>query len=342
MKLLSIAVPSYNSEAYLERCIESLLPGKDEVEILIVDDGSKDGTAEIADRYEAQYPGIVRAIHKENGGHGDAVTVGLQNATGEFFKVVDSDDRLAGEAYKKVLDFLRRIVQKQHDLDMLISNYVYDRYDENGNPVSQNVIDYQKMLPTGKFFSWKDTGKFQLGHYILMHSVIYRTRILQDMGLTLPKHTFYVDNIYVYKPLPQVKVMYYLDVDLYLYYIGRVDQSVNREVMMKRNDQQDRVNRILFEAYDLETIQPEKLRNYMYDYLQVLCTITTANYALINTKEAWKQKNMLWSDMKQKNPAMWKHLRFSVQGWALNLPGAVGRFIIRRGYGVAQKLIGFN
>ena len=103
MKLLTIAIPCYNSAAYMERCIESLLPGGEEVEILIVDDGSqKDNTAEIADQYEKNYPGICRAIHQENGGHGEAVNTGLRNAQGIFFKVVDSDDWVNGEAYRVV------------------------------------------------------------------------------------------------------------------------------------------------------------------------------------------------------------------------------------------------
>ncbi len=81
VKLLTIAIPCYNSAAYMDRCIRSLLPGGDEVEILIVDDGSeKDNTAEIANRYEREYPGICRAIHQENGGHGEAVNAGLRNA----------------------------------------------------------------------------------------------------------------------------------------------------------------------------------------------------------------------------------------------------------------------
>ena len=177
MKLLTITVPSYNSEAYLDRCMATLLPGGDEVEILIVDDGSTDRTAEIADEYERKYPNIVRAIHKENGGHGDAVTTGIRNATGLFFKVVDRDDSLAPEAYKQVLDFLRRIVKKNHELDMLISNFVYDRHDENGDVLRQKSIDYRKTLPRGRFFSWKEIGKFQTGHYLLIHSVIYRNSL---------------------------------------------------------------------------------------------------------------------------------------------------------------------
>ena len=92
MKLLSIAIPCYNSQDYMEKCIESLLVGGEEVEILVVDDGSSDRTAEIADAYAAKYPTIVKAIHQENGGHGEAVNAGIRNATGLYFKVVDSDD----------------------------------------------------------------------------------------------------------------------------------------------------------------------------------------------------------------------------------------------------------
>ena len=128
MKLLSIAVPCYNSAAYMSKCIESLLAGGDEVEILIVDDGStKDDTARIADEYEKNYPGICRAIHQENGGHGEAVNTGLRNATGVYFKVVDSDDYVDADAYRAILDTLRRYVYGSQTLDMLISNFVYDK-----------------------------------------------------------------------------------------------------------------------------------------------------------------------------------------------------------------------
>ena len=113
VKLLSIAIPCYNSEAYMRHCIESLLPGGDEVEILIVDDGSqKDRTGQIADEYEARYPGICRAIHQENGGHGEAVNAGLRNATGVYYKVVDSDDWVNEEAYMEVLDTLTEREEK--------------------------------------------------------------------------------------------------------------------------------------------------------------------------------------------------------------------------------------
>ena len=107
MKLLSIAIPSYNSEEYMRHCVDSLLTGGEEVEILIVDDGSKDSTPQIADEYQKKYPSIVKAIHQPNGGHGEAVNTGIKNATGFFYKVVDSDDWVDQESYEKILAFLR-------------------------------------------------------------------------------------------------------------------------------------------------------------------------------------------------------------------------------------------
>ena len=98
MKLLSFTVPCYNSAAYMGKCVESLLKGGEDVEIIIVDDGSTDETAQIADDYAEKYPSVVRVIHKENGGHGSAVNAGIENAQGLFFKVVDSDDWVKEEA----------------------------------------------------------------------------------------------------------------------------------------------------------------------------------------------------------------------------------------------------
>ena len=127
MKLLSITVPCYNSQDYMEKCVDSLLAGGDDVEILIVDDGSADDTGRIADAYAARFPHIVRAIHQENGGHGEAVNVGLANASGLYFKVVDSDDWVNPEAYQVVMDTLEELTRGPQTLDMLITNFVYEK-----------------------------------------------------------------------------------------------------------------------------------------------------------------------------------------------------------------------
>ena len=144
MKYLTFAVPSYNSQDYLDRCVRSLLPGGDDVEILIVDDGSTDSTAQIADRYQEEYPNIVRAIHQENGGHGEAVNTGMKNATGFYFKVVDSDDWVDTSAYLKLLKAIKTLMAEQKNPDVIISNFVY----EKDGAARKKVMRYKRVLPT--------------------------------------------------------------------------------------------------------------------------------------------------------------------------------------------------
>ncbi len=112
MKLLSVAIPCYNSADYMEHAVETLLTGGEDMEIIIVDDGSKDETAVIADKLAARYPTMIKAIHQENGGHGQAVNTGLAAATGIYFKVVDSDDWVDTDALEKVLELLRSVVEE--------------------------------------------------------------------------------------------------------------------------------------------------------------------------------------------------------------------------------------
>ena len=184
MKLLSIAIPCYNSAGYMRKCIDSLLPGGEDVEIIIVDDGScKDRTAQIADEYAAKYPAIVKAVHQENGGHGAAVNAGIENATGLYFKVVDSDDWVKEEAYMQVLETLKEQTGTNKVLDMLICNFVYEKEGEK----RKKVMNYQHILPTDQLFTWEDCHHFTKGHYILMHSVIFRTKLLRECGLELPR-----------------------------------------------------------------------------------------------------------------------------------------------------------
>ncbi len=337
MKLLSFAVPCYNSEAYMEKCIESLLPGGKDVEILIVDDGSSDRTAEIADAYAERYPGIIRAIHQPNGGHGAAVNTGLKNAASIYFKVVDSDDWLDRDSYLRVLKRLRTLIKLNTLPDMFLANYVYEKEGSKHKKVMR-----QKGFPKEKMFGWDDVGHLAKGHYILMHSVIYRTQMLHDCGLQLPEHTFYVDNIYVYKPLPYVNNMYYMDVDLYRYYIGREDQSVNEQTMIRRIDQQIRVNKIMFADVNLLAVKDKKCRRYMFNYLEIVTTITVTLAILSGTKENLNKRDELWAYMKQTDRQLYNKLHHSVISRYMNLPGRTGRFLGKVAYRISRKVYGFN
>ncbi|MBR4764701.1 MAG: glycosyltransferase [Lachnospiraceae bacterium] len=342
MKLLSIAVPCYNSEGYMERCIKTLLKGGDEVEILLINDGSTDGTAEIADSYQEKYPDIVRAIHQPNKGHGGAVNTGIENATGKFFKVVDSDDKLNIKVFDQVLDVLRGFAEDD-GLDMLISNFVYDKEGVR----RKKIMQYRSCIPRNRIFTWHEAGRFKKGQYILMHSVIYRTEILRQSGLRLPEHTFYVDNIYVFQPMPYARNMYYLDVNFYMYFIGRDDQSVNETVMISRLDQQTRVNRLMFDYYadptTQEIISEEKpLKRYMYNYLEIITVVSSILAILSGTPEHLQMKDELWQYFEEQNPEVYKKLRYGLFGRFLHLPGEGGRRLQTAAYNVARKIFNFN
>ena len=338
MKILSIAIPCYNSAAYMRRCIDSLLPGGDDVEILIVDDGSaKDDTAEIADEYEKNYPGIVRAIHQENGGHGEAVNAGLRNATGLYYKVVDSDDWVDEDAYLEIIRTLKELVAGPETVDMFISNFVYDKVGAK----RKKVMRYS-AFPENEIFHWEEAKKLHIGHYILMHSVIYRTMLLRECGLELPKHTFYVDNLFVFQPLPYVKNLYYRNLNFYHYFIGREDQSVNEQVMISRIDQQIRVNKIMIDTMAGRKIANKRLRQYMISYLDIITTISSVMLLRSGTEENLEKKKELWQYLKSKDTGLYLKLRHGIFGRTMNLPGKGGRKLSVAAYRITQKFYGFN
>ena len=338
MKLLSVAIPCYNSEAYMSKCINSLLIGGEEVEIIIVDDGSSDRTAEIADDYAEKYPTIVKAIHQENGGHGQAVNTGIKNATGLYFKVVDSDDWVNQDAYYEILKTLYDLTRGADTVDLLISNFVYEKQ----GATRKKVMQYRHCFPTNQIFGWDEVRHMKKGQYLLMHSMIYRTKLLHDCGMELPKHTFYVDNLFAFEPLPFVKNMYYLDVNFYRYFIGRDDQSVNEKVMIKRIDQQIRVNKLMIDYLGEQKGLSKHLRKYMISYLTIIMTVSSVMMMRSGTEENLEKKNDLWRYLKQEDAADYFRIRHGIFGTVMSSKSKPGQKIAVYAYKVAQKLYGFN
>lgn len=338
MKYLSIAIPCYNSQDYMAKAIESCLILKDDVEVIIVNDGSKDDTARIGDEYAALYPETIKCVHQENGGHGQAVNTGLKNATGMYFKVLDSDDWFDQSALVKVLETLKTLHEKDEDIDMFIANYVYEKPSEN----KSSVIRYTNALPQNRRFRWYDVKHFYPQQNLLMHSVIYRTQLLRNCNLELPKHTFYVDNLFVYQPLPYVTTLYYLNVDLYRYFIGREDQSVNEKVMISRIDQQIKVNKMMIDCCDVMKLKSRKLRNYMIKYLSMISTVSTVLLVKSGTKENLEKRDELWRYMEEKNPELYKAVRHTLLGSFMEMDSRLGKKLIISGYAISRKLFGFN
>lgn len=308
MKLISFAIPSYNSQNYLAKCVESLLIGGEDVEILIINDGSKDDTAKIADEYQAKYPSIVRAIHKPNGGHGSGVNRGLQEATGLYYKVVDSDDWVDKDAYLKLLETIKQHREQGIDIDLYIANYVYEHVDDN----TTHVIHYLGKYPVDKPFTWKETKPLKLWNMILMHSVIYKTEKARKSGVNLPEHTFYVDNLFAFQPLPHMETIYYMNIDLYRYYIGRSDQSVTMENLVKRYDQQIRVMTCMMSAYTYDELKAmnKPLRKLMYHDLNNVLLNTAFFTTAMDSPERRAGLKKMWEDLKARDKKLYSKLKY--------------------------------
>lgn len=342
-KTITFGIPCYNSAEYMDHCISSIVEGSgcaDDVHVVIVDDGStKDNTLEKAEEWHERYPSIVEVVHQENGGHGRAVMTAIEYAQGAYFKVVDSDDWVDQEALLALLEKLRSFIAFQLHVDLVVTNYVYEHAEDG----KQRTIDYGFALPKGKVISWKQIGHFNMTQYMLMHALCYRTEVLRSCGLELPAHTFYVDNIYAYVPLPHCKTLYYLDVDLYRYFIGREDQSVNLDVQIGRIDQQLKVTRIMFRAYHLyDDVSEKRLRSYMVGHLTLMMSVCSVISKMSKAPDSRKNLDDFWHEFMRYDYRMYNRARHGIVGTFTNFRGPVGERVTIGIYHAAQKLIKFN
>lgn len=342
-KTITFGIPCYNSAEYMDHCIQSLLEGSDyadDIQLVVVDDGStKDNTLEKAQQWHERYPQLITVVHQENGGHGRAVMAAIEHAEGVYFKVVDSDDWLDGEALQVLLEKLRAFVDFQTKVDLVVTNYVFEHAEDG----KQRIVDYGFALPKNKIISWRQIGHFNMTQYMMMHALCYRTEVLRACGLDLPAHTFYVDNIYAYVPLPHCKTLYYLDVDLYRYFIGRDDQSVNLDVQIARIDQQLTVTRVMIRAYHLyDDIVEKPLRRYMIGHLTLMMSVCSVISKMSTAPDARKNLDDIWHEFKRYDIRMYNRARHGVVGTFTNFRGPVGERVTIAIYHGAQWLMKFN
>lgn len=222
--LLTIVMPSYNIQDYISRGLESfqqVQPDyKNKFEVLVVNDGSTDDTGKVAEEVLGKDPLLNgRVITKENGGHGSTINRGIQEAKGKFFKVIDGDDWVIPAEFEKFLDSLETT-----DAEMIITDFT-EQHVYNDTAVRNDFIDKYEV---GKTYTGIPDVR------IPMHSVAYKTSILSKNNIRLSEKTFYVDMQYTLFPLEYVHSFVYWNFDIYQYYIGRPEQSMNIE-SMKRN-----------------------------------------------------------------------------------------------------------
>lgn len=238
-KILSVVVPTYNIEQYIKKCIESFKKINEkyysEFEVIVVNDGSTDNSVQVVEDLIVDSDLDLRIISKENGGHGSTINVGITESKGKYFKVIDGDDWIDVSNFEALLEKLKTI-----DIDMVISNYTEQHVYNN----SKKTIDFiERIVPNIVIEGLPDRR-------IPMHALTYRTSILKGNNIKISEKTFYVDMEYTLLPLKYVKNYIYYNLDVYQYFLGRVDQSMNINVMKVKYDHHNRVTRRIIDLYN--------------------------------------------------------------------------------------------
>ena len=205
-------------------------------------------------------------------------------------------------------------------------------------------MNYRNVFPTEKMCNWNTIGHFHPSQYLIMHALMFQTKVLRQSGVKLPEHTFYVDNLFSYQPLPYAKNLYYMDIDLYHYYLGREDQSVNEKVLMKRIDQQIRVTELVAKSVDLREVKKmyPKLTVYMMRNISIMLSISSIHLLLIKTEEAFQKRKRMWEQVKDYDRILYYRLRCSTLSGLTYLPGRLGGKITVGGYRMARKIYQFQ
>ena len=300
MKLLTVVIPTYNTERYLERCLDSLLTEEvlKELEVLVVNDGSKDGSLAIAQSYAKRYPRTVTVIDKENGGHGSTINAGLQAAKGKYFRVLDSDD------WFDTCNFIKYFRDLRHcDEDVIITPYTQE-YTFNG----QRVDYAYSYFKHNRVYQMEDLVFDETMPYFTMASSTYRTAVLRESGLVLFEKCFYVDMIFNMVPIPYVKTVRFLNHYVYRYFMGSPTQSMSQANLMRNLPNHERVLNFLIDYYvaHRETVG-DNVRNYMeqmiyfmyYTHMDLVCM------KLSDRKKAYNMFRELDESLKKRAPELY-------------------------------------
>ena len=298
-KILTVVVPTYNMQAYLEQCLDSFIfEGMEEIEVLIVNDGSKDNSASIAQKYVDKHPKVFKLLNKENGGHGSTINSGIKLATGKYFKVVDADDWVSTENLAKLINFLNTT-----DVDIVYNTYFEQRME------SGTTYHVQKMdLEPEQVFDYREV----LNRYMLvMHKITIKTSILRDNNITLSENSFYVDAQYVVFPISFIKTGCFLPYPIYNYRLERKDQSMSPEKVFKLFHQREHVFLSIIESI-------ESNKNQLGDSYKKIATAVSSYiayfygsvFAYYETKQQLKMLKELHKKIKTEHPSFYKCIKF--------------------------------
>ena len=244
-KVLTIIVPSYNVEQYLEKCVNSMVDAgcNEEIEIILVNDGSTDSTHELAEAYARLYRGTVRVINKQNGGHGSAINAGILAATGTYLRILDGDDWVDSAAFAELVNRLKTATE-----DVIVTRYNTVQ-DVTWKVMPEDRFDIYHFVDIDKPYTFGEIADMP---YIRIHQLNYRTDLMQKNDITIDEKCFYVDVEFALYPMPFVRTLRFLDLPVYQYRVGRPKQSMNINRMQQYVSDHRLVMTRIFEFYDRE------------------------------------------------------------------------------------------
>lgn len=225
-KILSIVIPTFNMEKYLPKCLDSLIlsSNMDKLEILVINDGSKDSSSLIAHNYEKKYPNTFKVIDKDNGNYGSCVNVGLGIATGKYFRILDADDWFDNFQFTLFLNELINL-----DVDVVFTNYTLRRTNKRPKEISVGTFKHKKIYEIDK---WDFSAK-KYSNMLVMHAITYKTTLLRAINYKQQTGISYTDIEYCYFPLCRARQFAKLNLNLYQYRIGREGQTMQINNMVK-------------------------------------------------------------------------------------------------------------
>lgn len=242
MKLLSIIIPSYNMESWLDACLGSLSDWMDggPVEVIVVNDGSTDRTSEIAHGYASRYPEVVKVVDKPNGHYGSAVNAGLAAATGLYVKNLDADDSFDPKGLGKLLAEIESDRQVGRQVDLYLTPF--DVVDKLGRTLRRETYDLPSDRPIGLAEILSGTKE------ISMHACAWRLGLLREMGYRQSEGISYSDVEWILYPMLKAQVIRYLPQRVYLYLLGRAGQSVSLAGRRRNADSWDVILARIFDV----------------------------------------------------------------------------------------------
>lgn len=300
-KILSIIIPSYNMEAYLPKCCDSLLIDDKElfrkIDVIVVNDGSKDRTSEIAHGYEARFPDVFRVIDKRNGHYGSCINAGIAVAKGLFVKILDADDFYAKEGLSSLIKCLAESETRGEHIDAILSDFA--TVDAEGSVIQNITFPFDESTLHG--FS----EILRLDQRLEMHALTYRTENLRRIGYSQTEGICYTDVLWCFEPVVIIEKFRYLPKVVYMYLKGRDGQSTNKGVLVKNYSMYERLLSEMVVRYAKQAAVMEDVRRkYLLLSIKEIMSIMAYRAFYVLPSSSVCRAIQFLSDMVQKLPTI--------------------------------------